>query len=330
MKLIKVSSGLLEADNFFLASPFPDFAGSAKISRDISTGTLKLTSNDKIERAFSYSNFVIEVKKENHPILSSTDYYRIYVGNDDDIYGIHDDITEESQYWKLISIDNYIQAYCSKDGINWGNLGGSEIKGPLTKQGFIKNSDNTFTLDNYQIYSSPFVTLQNFNEGVTCELYDLDNKLIKTRTFDSNMECKIFLDSNKLKGYFVFKDSDNIIFTSETMILEYGDVWINSPYNLEILYLGSLVTNEDPALLKNLEEMISIKNVDNQSYNNLTLGTTTSGDNLIQLSLDGNTYSDTLTIDLLPNEEKFFYVKITKSAVSPYFRVRNFQLIVNE
>lgn len=96
MKFIKVSSGLLEVDNFFLVFFFFDFVGSVKIFRDILIGIFKLIFNDKIERVFSYSNFVIEVKKENYLILSFIDYYRIYVGNDDDIYGIYDDIIEES------------------------------------------------------------------------------------------------------------------------------------------------------------------------------------------------------------------------------------------
>ncbi len=86
-------------------------------------------------------------------------------------------------------------------------MGGMEFAESLTKQGFMKYSDEDFILNNYKVYANPHVTIQNFPENTLCELYDLDNNLIKTRLFNSDMECKVFIDSN-MRGYFTFKDMD--------------------------------------------------------------------------------------------------------------------------
>ncbi len=85
MKLIQVKNGLLEAENFFLASSFADFAGESNITRDIKTGKLKLISNNKIERKFDYKEFVLEVEKENFSDMKDMDYSMLYLGNSDHI-----------------------------------------------------------------------------------------------------------------------------------------------------------------------------------------------------------------------------------------------------
>lgn len=330
MKLIKVKNGLLETDNFFLVSPFNDFAGDSNVSRDISTGKLKLTSNTKIERSFNYSEFVIEVKKENGE-LSLDDYSAIYLSNGSNTFGIKDSCsTDQNQYWKLLKQESYIQAYVSSDGVNYTNIGGMNITGSIIKQGFMKYGKDLI-LDDYKVYCSPYVTIQNFPENTACEFYDSNNNLLKTRTFNSDMECKVFLDSNNTKGYFVFKDTNNnVIYTTDVITLSYGDTWIVSPYNFEIIYLGNIITNVNPALLQDLDEALTIKNVGGTSYSNIVISTQTSGNDLIQLSLDGINYSDTLTIDMAIDEEKLIYVKIIKNVDNHNFKVRDFQILINE
>ncbi|MBM7869288.1 hypothetical protein JOC70_000757 [Clostridium pascui] len=332
MKLLKVKNGLLEAENFFLASPFGDFAGSANVTRDISTGKLQLISNDiKIERKFEFTDFVIELEKENFDNVDVGDFSMIYLGNDNISFGIKDkDPLNQNKYWKILREDGYIQAYSSMDGINYTNVGGMSYAEPLLKQGFRKLNNKPFILDSYKVYRGPYVTVQNFPEDTICELYDSSNNLLKTRIFDATMECNIFLDYNNLDGYLVFKDPlGSILFTSNSITFGYGDVWVFSPYNFEITYLGNVVGNMAPALLQDLDEVINIKNIGSVAYTGIVIGTQTSGNDLIELSLDGLTYSSTITLDFAIDEEKQIYVKVTKNAANNSFYVRDFQLVIN-
>ncbi|WP_333862025.1 hypothetical protein [Clostridium sp.] len=331
MKLIKVRDGLLEVENFFLTSSFGDFAGSANVIRDISTGKVKLISNNKIERNFTFGEFVIELEKENFSFMGQDDYCILYLGNDDYAFGIKDDkLDEQHKFWKILKQDNYIQAYVSDDGINYNNIGGMNFAEDITKQGFEKYSNEDFILNNYKVYGSPYVIVQNFPENTVCELYDSDNNLLKTRVFDSNMECKVFLDSN-IKGHFVFKDTDsNELYRSDLLDLKYGDVYVFSQYELEIIYNGVVVTNTSPGILKDLDESVTIKNVDTVDYTGLNISIETASNDLIQLSLDGATYSDTITLDLVQGQSKDIFVKITKNIDNHNFSVRDFQLVISE
>ncbi|MBV4417287.1 hypothetical protein [Clostridium tyrobutyricum] len=331
MKLIKVKDGLLEVENFFLTSSFSDFAGSANVSRDIGTGKVNLISNSKIERNFTFSEFVIEIEKENFDSMGEDDYAAIYFDNEKYAFGIKDKKQDEQhKFWKILKQDNYIQAYVSDDGINYTNIGGMNFPDEILHQGFEKYSNEDFILDNYRVYASPYVTLQNFPENTTCELYDVNDNLLKTRVFDSNMECKVFLDSN-IKGYFVLKDADgNELYSSDLMDLKYGDVYVFSKYELEIIYNGLVVTNTSPGILKDLDESITIKNVDTLDYTGLNIGIETASSDLIQLSLDGETHSDTVILNLAQEQSKDIFVKITKNADNHNFSVRDFQLVISE
>lgn len=332
MELLKVKHGLLEVENFFLTSSFSDFAGSSNVSRDISTGKLQLiSSHTKIERKFAFTDFVIEVVKENFNKMVTGDYVTMYLGNNEVNFGIKDtNQSTQNKYWKILRENDYIQAYVSIDGVNYLNIGGMRYADPLTRQGFQKSNADPLILDSYKVYSCPYLTVQNFPEDTICELYDFTDTLLKTRVFDASMECKIYLDYNNLNGYLVFKDpSGSILFTTNNFTFGYGDVWVISPYNFEIEYLGSVVTNVTPALLQDLDEVITIKNVGHNAYNGINIGTETAGNDLIELSLDGLTYSSRLTLDFAIDEIKQIYVKVTKNAANKNFSVRNFQLVIN-
>ncbi|BCZ46924.1 hypothetical protein psyc5s11_29910 [Clostridium gelidum] len=332
MKLIKVKNGLLEAENFFLASPFSDFAGSNNITRDTGTGKLSLISDNKIERYFPYNEFVIEMEKEKFNSMNPGDYSTIYLGNKDYTFGIRDKLFgEQKRYWKILKQDNYIQAYVSDDGISYTNIGGMEFSEDILKQGFAKYNNGPFILNSYNVYDNPYITLQNFPENTTCELYDSHDKLLKIRLFDNNLECKIYLDNNNIEGYLIFKDVNNvIIYTTDNITLGYGDIWVVSPYNFEIIYLGNVVTNINPSLLQDLNEAIVIKNIGSTDYTGIVIGTQTNSNDLIQLSLDGVVYTNTLTLNILQNEEKTLLIKIVKNADNHNFQVRDFQLMINE
>ena len=331
MKLIKVKNGLMEAENYFLASSFSDFAGSANIIRDIATSRLKLISNNKIERKFEYKEFVIELEKENFKTMAIDDYSMIYIGNKEYSFGIKDiEIDAQNKFWKILKQDNYIQAYSSKDGVTYTNIGGMEFSETLTKQGFMKYNAEDFILDSYKVYASPYVTLQNAPEGFITEFYNLKDELVVTRKFDADIECKVFLDA-KIQGYFVLKDLDNKeYYKSELLELGYGDVYVLSSYNFEIIYQGNVINNIQSALLQDLEELIIIKNVGNKDYANINIGTQSSGNDLIQLSLDNITYTDNIALDIAQGTQKDIFVRIIKNANNHGFNVRDFQLVINE
>ncbi|WP_123053160.1 hypothetical protein [Clostridium sp. JN-1] len=331
MKLIKVKDGLLEVENFFLTSSFSDFAGSSNITRDISTGKVKLISNNKIERNFNFNEFVIEVEKGNFKDMAVDNYSMIYLGNDKYTFGIRDKKrAQQHKFWKILKQDNYVQAYVSDDGVTYTNIGGMNFADKILHQGFQKYSDEDFVLDNYKVYGSSYVTVQNFPENTVCELYDLDNNLLKTRTFDGDLECKVFLDCN-IQGYFIFKDSTgNQIYKSDLLDLKYGDVYVFSKYELKVIYNGLVVTNTTPGVLKDLDESITIRNTDTKDYAELKIGIQTASDDLIQLSLDGVAYSDSVSLDLLEGQSKDIFVKITKNVDNHNFSVRDFQLVIDE
>lgn len=331
MKLIKVKHGLLEAENFFLASSFSDFAGEANVTRDISTGKIKLISNNKIQRAFNYNEFVIEVEKENFQSMDKDEYSMLYLGNEDYTFGIRDNKKdEENKFWKILKRGDYIQAYSSNDGEDYENIGGMAFENVVTKQGFGKFSLEPLVLNNYKVYSAPYVTIQNFPEGTVCELYDKSENLIKVRLFDEDLECKVFLDYN-LEGKFIFKNEEgDVIYESTILSLGYGDVYIFSPYNFEVIYRMNVVTNTNPAILQDLEEVITIRNIGDKAYSNISIGTETPSNDLIELSLDGEDYYDKVALNIDKLESKDIYVKITKNADNNNFNVRDFQLVIGE
>ncbi|MCB2300407.1 hypothetical protein [Clostridium tagluense] len=331
MKLIKVKNGLLEAENYFLASSFSDFAGPNNVTRDISSGKLKLISNNKIERKFDYKEFVIELEKENFKTMAIDDYSMLYIGNKEYSFGIKDiKVDSQNKFWKILKQDNYIQAYSSKDGVTYTNIGGMEFSEPLIKQGFMKYSTEDFILDSYKVYASPYVTLQNAPEGFTVEFYNSQDKLLNIRKFNAEMECRVFLD-NKIQGYFIVKDLDNKeYYKSELLQLSYGDVYILSSYNFEIIYHGNIISNINSALLQDLEELIVIKNIGNKDYVDINIGTQTSSNDLIQLSLDNTTYTDKIALDIAQGTQKGIYVKIIKNADNHNFNIRDFQLVITE
>lgn len=327
MSLIKVKNGLLEAENFFLVSSFSDFAGLSKIVRDIKNKTINLVSNNKIEREFNYSEFVIEVKKGNWNVISNNEYCACYVGNDDIVYGIKDDIDGQHNYWKLIVSDNYIQVYCSDDRINWKNLNGCEMENNITKQGFIKESFNDFVLDDYFVYSSPFITIENFPENYIVVLKDENGNELKRRLFDSDMKAQIFLDYCLQGKITILDETGSNILETDLLDLKYGDVYLNSNYDLEVIYKGTVVVNK--AYLDSLCEMVTIKNIGIDSYSDLLLGTQDNSANTVQLSLDGESFYNTINIaNISPSQEIDVYVKVIRNSSSVGFTVGNFQLTI--
>ncbi len=67
-------------------------------------------------------------------------------------------------------------------------------------------------------------------------------------------------------------------------------------------------------MLQDLEELITIKNIGDKNYNNIKIGTETTSNDLIQLSIDGVNYTDFLIIDSIKQyEQKDIFVRIIKN-----------------
>lgn len=335
MALLKISDGLLEVDNFYLTSSFSDFAGSSLVSRDVGTGKVKLASNNMIERNFHYNEFVLDFHKENFKNMEVGDYSMMYLGNELYTFGIKDEkktekLDEQNEYWRILKRNNYIQAYSSPDGVIYKNIGGMEYDKTITKQGFQKFCNEDFILNNYKVYKNPYVTIINFEERYKCELYDKYNNLIQVREFNEDMECELFVETIFI-GYVVIKDLEgNIIFQSELMRFSFGDVYINSPYNFEIKYNNQLVTNEQYGVLQSYKEIVQIKNKDIKDYNNIIIGTETTSQDVIELSLDNIDYSEELILENFKSQEtKEIYIKIKKQKSDTNYYIRNFQLLIS-
>lgn len=329
MILLKIEDGKREVDNFYLSSSFSDYAGSSTVTRDPVQNTVSLISNDKIERLFPYEEFVVEVKKQNWGTYNPKDFNECYIGTVNNRCGIIDDTQGEHPYWKLLREDGYIQVYSSEDGKQWENIGGDKIEEVIASQGFQKNGDKPFVLESYKVYKRSYITLLNFPQNTIAVLKDELGNEIRRRIFDENLQCEIFLDSC-MKGQLVFLDpSNNVIYTSFIIDLQYGDIYILSPYELEIIYHNSPVSS--PTMLDSLSEAITIKNISstNETYSNLTISTKDESEDIIQLSFDGKTFTDTLSLpEIKPEQEIIVYVNIYKSINNHNFQVRDFQLIL--
>lgn len=326
MKLIKVTDGLLEAEQFSLASSFPDYFNKNDIIIGEDNNVI-INSNNKIERNVFYSEFLIEISKNNWDDIQEDENFLFYIGVDENIYGIQDNlINGQSLYQKIIYNDNYLQTYVSEDKQHWNNLGGLRIKS-ISRQGFKKSSPNPVVLKEYKIYRNPYITIQNFSKNVKVELYDEADNKVKERFFNENLECTIFLDYC-MKGYLKFYDTNSdLLYTSDVLDLQYGDVYCYSNYELELEYKNRTLT-DIPTCLEDPEELIILKNVSiDKTYYNLKLFAETPYDDTILLSLDGESFGNNVVISKIkPNDKIDIYIRIVKGKTNHNFVCRDFEL----
>jgi hypothetical protein len=340
LNLVKTSDGLLEVENFYLTSSFNDFLGFNNASRD--TENFYIKGNSKIERNFNYNDFVIELYKLNWDTMDTSDSFVFYIVSTlNNIYGTKDDITNgESQYLKIISDDNYIQTYSSVNRKNWNNIGGIGLQTGETidKQGFQKISSKDITIKDYKVYSNPYVTIQNLPENYKVELYNESDQLIKTRLFDINLQANVFLDYCG-NGYFKFYDiNNNLIYTSDLLYLQYGDIYTFTDYELELFYKNNDISKDidtfldtDMVTLGRIEEVVLKNSSISSDYTKLCISAKTGFDDTIQLSLDNITYANTVTINSIEHQQEItIYIQMIRGATNHNFISRNFQLCIDK
>jgi hypothetical protein len=329
MKILKVKEGLLEYDNYFIVSPFPDFLGVDGSYRD--ANNFYITTDTNIERRINYENYLIEIQKLNWETGDDSDAFLFYIGNQYDQYGIIDVFEEEqSEFHKIIYLDKFIQCYVSEDRKNWKSLQGLNIgeEEPMNMQGFKKTGANELKLMDYKVYSSPFLVIQNFPENYRVELYDSENTLLKERLFSDKQEAEIYLDYC-MTGYVKIYDTDNnLVYESDEHNFDYGDVYILCDYDLELIYKERTLPEGEvtPMDTYAYSQKVTLRNVSaEETYIDLNISTVIDTGDIIRLSLDNTDFTEVVTVpSLAPNEEVDIYVQINRGMSNEGFLVREF------
>ncbi len=323
MPLVKCNDGMIEGENFYLASSV-DFLGN-NMECYVMDNYFVL-SKGSIERSLLHNTFVIEVKKK-YNTTSSKDAAFFYISNGEK-FGILEKYSTEQKdycYWKIIYYDNFIQTYKSLDGQLWENIGGVKVDN-ISLQGFEVTGKTPFMFSDYKLYKTPYITIYDYPNNYKMQLIDTSNDIIKQGTFYNN-ECKIFLDYC-FKGKIRILDANNNLVSSTDLIdLHYGDEFYLSDYNIELYYGKNKV--KDTTLIKTPLEILTIKNVSDTSYRNLNINITKPDNNydIIGLSLDATDFNTSINIEeLRSNESKDIYIKIESTNKSANILHKNFNL----
>lgn len=323
MQLVKVKDGLLELENFLTTSPADDFLGDGQYHRTDEQFTLRKGS---VERKINYDEFMIVVEKQD-TALEVDDRFEFYLSGGESREGIEEIYnTDYAKYWKLIYYDGYIQGYQSDDGKQWLNVGGKRASKP-NYQGF-KTDGKELTINNYSVYSNPYITIQNFYPGTLVKLIDTDGNVIKERLFENNNECSIFLDY-PLMGRLEFYDQlGELLYKSNPINLGYGDVFMFTEYNLQLFYKGQLLTHKTTTLYSLIETAV-LKNNSDETYHNINISINNNNEDLVEISLDNENFSNGVAITGMESKEKInIYIKITKER-SNLFKMNDFTLEIS-
>ena len=323
MQLVKIQDGLLEMENFLITSPMEDFLGNGEYHR---TPDKFILRNGEVERRINYDEFLIVVDKEATE-LDSDDRFEFYLSDGTNKSGIEEIYnTEYANFWKLIYHDGYIQGYKSDNGENWSNVGGVKANKPKY-QGF-KTKGKELNINNYKVYRGPYITIQNFYPGTLVKLLDLGGQLIKERVFGDNDECNIFLD-HPIGGTLEFYNQlGELVYKSNPISFNYGDVFMFTEYNLQLFYKGQLLTHKTTTLYTLLETVI-LKNNSEEDYHSINIAINNPNNDEIEVSLDNEYFYGGLVIEEIKSKEEIdIYIKITKDR-SDYFNMNDFTLEIS-
>lgn len=325
--LKKVESGLLEHENFYMTCNLEDFLGNAIYSRTLDYFELK---SGEVKRRFPDSpSFVLDVKKDPKD-LQDGDKIIFFLENEYGKIGITEKFGQGENVtdWRIIFHDGFIQTYKSiDDGKTWTNIGGREfLGGRMLYQGFAQEGSTFLTIRDYKLYKSPYLTIQNFTPGHVAKLYDKEGNFLKERAFQDDMTAKIFLD-HEVEGYLQIVDPNGQeVYKSQNMTFVFGDVFLYTPYLLELIYNGKGLDYRD-TFLNEYNGKFILRNLDIEAYENINLRVDNPTNDDIQISLDGTSYGVFKRIDIIEAlSEKDIYFKILKNESSSVFNVKDFTL----
>lgn len=323
MPLVKCNDGIIEGENFYLASSV-DFLGN-NMECYVMDNYFVL-SKGSIERSLLYNTFVVEIKKKFNP-KSSKDVAFFYISNGEK-FGILEKYSANQNnycYWKIVYYDGFLQTYKSLDGQLWENIGGAKVDN-ISLQGFEVTGKTPFMFSDYKLYTSPYITIYDYPDNYKVQLLDTSNDIVKQGTFYNN-ECKIFLDycfTGKIK---ILDKNNHLIDSTNLIELNYGDEFCLSDYNIELYYGKNKIKNT--TLIKTSLEILTINNMSDTSYKDLNISIVKPNNNIdvIGLSLDGIHFDSSIIIDeLRSNESKDIYIKIQSEDKSTSILYKNFNI----
>lgn len=317
MPLIKCTNGIIEEENFYLtyATDFLQNNNEYFIKDNIFT-----IISGTIERNFLYKEFIIELKSKYKPNNSDSIFFYVKDINRQRIGILKNLDSEEADnqyiFWKIISYKGFLQVYNSTDSIHWLNLGGCKLKNPITVQGFELKGNTPFLLEEYKVYTNPYLNIYNYPRGYKVNLVDENNNILYSGVFNNLKQCSIFLE-HCFKGKIqIFNTENNLTHQTELIDINYGDEYSLFPYDIE-MYYGNSKVHSSETLLNNSTDKIIIKNVSNEIYSNLKVSITNEINNMdkIQISIDGVNFFDNLIIDSLEaNQSKELYIDIENNS----------------
>lgn len=324
MGLVRVLKGLLENENFFLTSPMEDFLGKGEWSRDNEYFTLR---DGNIKRNMPYDEFMIDIRKDVTS-LDKGDSFSFFIENEEGIMGILEENEISKEYLRIIYNDNFIQVYSSDNGLQWENLGGEYYGYNINMlQGFLLRGSKDFVLRDYKVYKNPYVTIQNFSPKTVVKLYNADKMLLKERIFKDDWTCEIFLDYN-VNGYLEFYEDEVLILKSDVREFCHGDTYLFTTSNLQLIYKNLVLEDEVTVLADNIE-MLTLRNPENKTVNDVKLKVINDNLDTILISMDNKNFYTELTVEeIKAYEDKYLYVKIIKNMHYRNFQVNDFEISI--
>lgn len=331
IKLAKIEDGILEPDDYFFTSKTIDFLGDAMFSMDDKQHTFEIYDG-WLERNFYHDSFVIVATKKS-VVLEEGETHAIYTRKVGRRHGVIERYSEKGEptatNFKIIQYQGYVQTYLSfDDKKNWIECGGGQIREYTDVQGFNVEGNTPLTITKYETYKSPYLTFINLDDGNLVKIVDNKSQILFADEVELG-QVEFFLHDNIYAKVQIF-NGRNLIYESDFINFNQGDIYANIPYDIEIYY-GRLLQQYESTKLNNLKDKVQIKNASKtDTYTNVIL--TARHENLddITLSLDGINYDKSVIIDTLkPQEIRDLYIWIKKSSELQGLGTRSFVLEID-
>ena len=331
IKLAKIEDGVLEHDDYFFTSKTIDFLGDAMFSMDDKQHTFEIY-NGWLERNFHHDSFVIVVTKEP-VVLEENETHAIYTRKVGRRHGIVEKYSDKGETtatnFKIIQYQGYVQTYISfDDKKNWIECGGGQIREYTDVQGFNVEGDTPLTITKYETYKTPYLTFINLEDGNIVRVVDNKSQILFAEEVELG-QVEFFLHDNidaKIQIY----DGVNLMYESDYIHFNQGDIYANIPYDIEVYY-GRLLQQYESTKLNNLKDKVQIKNASiSDTYTDITLRARHDNLDDITLSLDGINYDTSVIIDKLdPQEIRDLFIWIRKSDKLQGLGMRSFVLEID-
>lgn len=333
MELRKIEDGKIEINNYFVETPIGDFLGDFRASK--SNGEFRLFEG-RVERPFSYEDFVILVKKKPKRLISGQEL-QMYTRVGGRVYGLSEsgDVEQEetNSYWKLISYDGFVQGYMKDENDKWHNMGGADIAGEVEFQGFRATGGAELIIEDYEVYSSPYIYIFDVPQNYSAVVLDIEGNVVyEKRHSGLTGMIKLYVDDPKNGGIVLYNEEGLEVTRTELIDLKYGDKFLLSGHNLVMKYKGR-VLDHNPTRLNDRVDIVELANLSESNIEERILITVDNqNDDEVYISFDGESYASELKLPKLePLEHKDIYIKIVREiGTNNPFLMRKFSLEIDE